>query len=108
MAAVETVAGALSGVAAAVAAGWLGRKRARGKVRDTEAETLWTQLSAELAAVRAEVAAYRAENVALRAALDEANRKAQLAHDDADRLRARVNHLEAELDRVKREQKNSH
>lgn len=96
---------AASGVLAAAVTGWLGRKRARGRVKDTDAETLWQQLSGELAAVRADLTAYRLENIQLRAALAEANRKADEAHDEADQLRARVAHLEAKLARVEQREK---
>lgn len=109
MASLTEVGGILGGIAALAAAAIGLRRKGRGRVRDTEAETLWQQLAGELAAVRAELAehraqidAYRAENVQLRAALDEANQKAQEAHEEAERLRQRVAHLEAKLAAVER------
>lgn len=71
MAALETALAAAGGVAAAVATAWLGRKRARGLVKDTDAETLWRELRAELDAVRVDLTAYRSENQTLRDALDD-------------------------------------
>lgn len=103
MAALETALAAIGGVGAAVATAWLGRKRARGLVRDTDAETLWRELSGELAAVRVDLAAYRSENLALRAELDEANRRAHEAQEEAGRLRRKVDALEAKLARYERQ-----
>lgn len=109
MASPGEVGGILGGIAAVAAAAVGLRRKGRGRVRDTEAETLWQQLAGELVAVRAELAvhriqidAYRAENEHLRSALDEANRKAQQAHDEAEQLRMRVQHLEAKLAAVER------
>ena len=102
MASPGEIGGILGGIAALTAAIVGLRRKGRGRVRDTEAETLWAQLSRELDAVRVEVREYRDENIQLRAALDEANRKAQEAHEEADRLRGRVAHLEAKLAAVER------
>lgn len=101
MASWEGAVAAVAGIAAAVV-GYAARKKARGRVRDTEAEVLWAQLSGELAAVRKDLKEYREENVQLRIALEEANRKAQEAHEEAEQLRARVADLEDKLARVER------
>lgn len=102
MASPTEVGGILGGIAALAAAAIGLRRKGRGRVRDTEAETLWAQLAHELDAVRSDLAAYRAENIRLRAALDEANRNAVEAHEEAERLRGRVAHLEAKLAAVER------
>ena len=102
MASLTEVGGILGGIAALAAAAIGLRRKGRGRVRDTEAETLWAQLAHELDAVRVEVREYRDENIQLRAALVAANEKADKAQAEAERLRARVAHLEAKLAAVER------
>lgn len=102
MASPTEIGGILGGIAAIAAAAVGLRRKGRGRVRDTEADTLWAQLAHELDAFRSDLRAYRDENIHLRAALDEANRKAQEAHEKAELLRARVAHLESKLAAVER------
>lgn len=101
MAVWEAAVGAAAGVVGSFGA-YAARKKARGRVRDTEADVLWAQLSGELKAVRHDLKEYREENIQLRLALEEANRKAQEAHEESEQLRARVAHLEAKLAAVER------
>ena len=102
MPAVDAIVGAVGGIGVAAVGGWFARKRARGAVRDTDAEVLWAELRKELDDVREERRNDRLEIIRLQAELRRAEHGAADAENRARDAEARALRAEDEVARLSR------